>query len=112
MANVNINFNHYGITAVINNEIIDLDRAALLTNAGDFALFRNAVRTEIFENVAEPTYTDSSNTTTFDLSFGSVTIPTELVDTVGLATVESKLSSIDTRMVAMTAGTTATEEAE
>jgi hypothetical protein len=99
MADLNITFNHYGITAVLSESAVDTATLSTENNAGPF---RQAVYTEMFNRLPEITYTDATDTETFTLGCGTITIPSEMITEGGftVATAQAKLNEISDRLVA------------
>ena len=83
MANVNINFNNYGITAIVDDTVLNV--AAMGDQCKEL---RDMVRYEIFSATDEIAYTNAADTSVFTSAVGTFTIPNEMIAHIG-ATNES-----------------------
>jgi hypothetical protein len=98
MANLNVTFNHYGITAVIDETAVDvtaLSEFDTLVGSKPATPFRQAVYDDMFQRIPEIDYTDASNTTTFTLGCGTITIPVEILDEAGIS-IDAAQAQLDT----------------
>ena len=76
---MDITFNHHGITATIDETVIDWDKMENRWPGDQIGKgLRQPVRLDLFPGET-PTYSDATDTTTFTFSGGTITIPNELI---------------------------------